>query len=653
MIHPVIEAERSVLLPETRPGMLEWARENYVLSSKTSALPGPWSDEYVPFMREPMKRLSQPGPCTVIIAACTQAGKSELGNIFLGYTVEIDPAPFMFILPRAEDTRRRLKTRVRPMFETMPRLRAKLKRGRVENLNVGEPSELAEMFVFLGWAESPAALADVAVCKEVLDEVGKWPRRAGKETSPVDLAKERTRTFAATRAKILETSTPVLAGDDFDKEFASGHQADWWAPCPHCGRYQVLEWTSMILAKRKKPDGRTELLDGSEYESDEATARYRCIGCETLWTEADRWLAVSAGQWLAAGLAFDEDSDIRGAPVREGNIYSYRITALMLHPQFVRLNDLAAKWARAQDQKNAGDTRALQHFLNSQLAQAWKELGRSAEENKIKAKRLTELPNRTIPAECTILTAGADYHESEHGIVRIDAGIIAWGPGKRMHVVDTARLDCFEALEEWLFEDPIIWPATEPADRAVPAIRRVFIDSGFKPTDVYDWCRDQEIDRPGVCIPVKGSGKAKVPLRISKLDEAVEKAERLSRRKRAADYRGMFLWLIDTEFFKDVVTTRADRGLHEAGAMTLAAGIEDWFCEELTSEHKIPERRGRQVKNVWVRKTPTSQTHGLDVAVYATAAGFSLKAHRLRDPAKKRRRRLSQVQREKRAGKGR
>lgn len=98
-----------------------------------------------------------------------------------------------------------------------------------------------------------------------------------------------------------------------------------------------------------------------------------------------------------------------------------------------------------------------------------------------------------------------------------------------------------------------------------------------------------------------------------------------------------------------IFSPRAERPLHEPGTMTLARDINDWFCEELTAEHKISERRGRQVKQVWVRKSPTAMSHGLDVAVYATAAGHSIMAHRLKDPAARRKIKLSEVQREKRA----
>jgi len=50
--------ETEGLNSKDRPAMSDWAEANYVLSAETSDIPGPWSNDYTPFLRQIMDRWS-------------------------------------------------------------------------------------------------------------------------------------------------------------------------------------------------------------------------------------------------------------------------------------------------------------------------------------------------------------------------------------------------------------------------------------------------------------------------------------------------------------------------------------------------------------------------------------------------------------------
>ena len=136
MVLDGIGAQREVggiLFRHDIPSLSEWAEDRYILPKETAELSGPWSNDYVPYLMDPMRWLSDMATRQVTICACTQAAKTELGNIFIGRTVDVNPAPTLIVMPREKDSNRRIATRLRPMFKSTPSLLRHLG-GKLDNL---------------------------------------------------------------------------------------------------------------------------------------------------------------------------------------------------------------------------------------------------------------------------------------------------------------------------------------------------------------------------------------------------------------------------------------------------------------------------------------------------------------------------------------
>jgi phage terminase large subunit GpA-like protein len=52
--------------------------------------------------------------------------------------------------------------------------------------------------------------------------------------------------------------------------------------CPHCDKEQILKWHQVRWS-------------GSDHDS----AQYHCALCGAAWTDAQRWVAVRHGRWIA------------------------------------------------------------------------------------------------------------------------------------------------------------------------------------------------------------------------------------------------------------------------------------------------------------------------------------------------------------------
>ena len=105
--------------------------------------------------------------------------------------------------------------------------------------------------LYLGWSNSPWELASKPIKKLALDEVDRYPVSLRDEGSPVKVAEQRTANFP--RRKILKTSTPKIKGASvIAEEYESSSQAQYWVPCPHCGKMIPLRIKPKGLRKKVK-----------------------------------------------------------------------------------------------------------------------------------------------------------------------------------------------------------------------------------------------------------------------------------------------------------------------------------------------------------------------------------------------------------------
>lgn len=596
-------------------------------------------------MRGPMDAFTDPEVEEIDVMSGSQVAKSTAIQNMIGYCIDQDPGPAMYVVPREKDVDYATQKIYKPMINLSPALRRHTT-GRPRDL-LGDFFTFDRMTLYFAWAGSPAEMAQKAIRYLFFDEPDKYPPFAGKEANPIDLAEKRTRTFWD--RKIVKMCTPTTVEGYIYSSYCRSNEQKFYCPCPHCGEYRVWKFGQLKLPKSlRAPD---EIIE-------KADVWYECEVCAAKIYEDQKAGLVDYGLWVPEGRMIDIDGNITGLPLRTKRHSGFQISALVSPFPGVSWPHIMADWFRANTEAGIALGKLLD-FHNATLGEPYKETGK-----KLKASEVRKLTGgyskATVPEDSILLVAGADYHKSQRGMVRIDYEVRAFSYSLKNHVISTGSVSSFEKLDQEILMSPFPWAdGADNEKRPWLAVMVLFIDAGYKPDDVYDYCRRH----PGLTIPTKGEpGPNLKPLRVSDLESATER--RLSRYQRRK-YRGMQLLIVDTSYFKDQVTSWVEPVFDDKGkiiAEPLTSFYEEipsyWFTE-FTNEHKVKvrDRRGN-TKWVWQPVTTGAPTHSLDTAVLAAAAGFRKKVHYKKDPnakkpvpaagSRKKKVKLSELQRQKR-----
>jgi len=378
-----------------------------------------------------------------------QLGATEAGNNWLGYIIDQAPGPALMVLPTVETAKRNSKQRVAPLIEESPALRAKVKDARRRDSgNTVLSKEFPSGILVMTGANSAIGLRSMPARYLFLDEVDAYPPDADGEGDPVELAIQRTRTFA--RRKIFLVSTPTIAGvSRIEAAFEESDQRRYFVPCPYCGHHQVLKWLNV-----KWPEGRPD------------EAAYRCEACEELIAERLKPAMLAAGEWRAEAAG-------------DGKTAGFHLSGLYSPAGWYSWAEAARDFLAAKDVPER-----LKTFVNLCLAECWKERGEAPDWERLKY-RAEGYPIGQVPRGGLFLTAGADVQGQ-----RLEVEIVAWGPNNESWSVD------YRILLGDVFQPQVWQQLAELLDESFPAegggslkIGRLAVDSGYATQMVYNFAR--------------------------------------------------------------------------------------------------------------------------------------------------------------------
>lgn len=573
------------LTPEPRLLVSEWADKYRYLSSTASAEPGKWRTDRTPYLREIMDKLSGTDPCEeVVFMKGSQIGATELGFNWLGYIIDIAPAPTLVVQPTDEMCRRNSKIRFDPMIEATPRLREKIHPARSRDSgNTMLQKEFAGGVAILTGANSASGLRSMPVRNLFLDEVDAYPEDLDGEGSPVQLAMARTRTFA--RRKIFKCSTPTIEGRSaIENEFALTDKRYFQVPCPHCGAYQDLRWIQLKWTPGK-PD----------------TVRYHCAFCDLPIEERHKTGMLAAGNWVA--------TEPENATVRR---VGYHLSALYSPLGWYSWRNAVQDWEDAQNNVNK-----LKTFVNTVLGESWTEKGESPPWENLYNRRELYAMN-TLHQEIAFLTAGADIQKD-----RIEIEIVGWCKGKRSYSIDyrvlegdTSGADVWKKLSAVMDEH---WMRPDGAE--LP-IRMLAVDTGYNTTHVYDFCR--KYDRTRV-IAIKGQDKQPIILSAPK---SIEYSPAGKSKKNISLYN-VGVSVLKSELYGWLRQEKDENGVPPPGFCHFPQYDTNYFKGLTAEQLEFRMDRGYR-KYQWVKKFPRNEP--LDTRIYARAAAAIVGIDRFTDP---------------------
>lgn len=331
-----------------------------------------------------------------------QIAGTKAAEIIVGYFVDQLPGPIMYCMSDEDTANYIAQERLQKMFENSPELFS-LKGS---TWNVREMSFANGAYISTAWASSVSKMGSKPARIVIADEIDKpGYYTKSKEASSLSLLKERKETFY--NGKFIGFSTPTLDTGNIIAELESCDQIlDFHVPCPHCGIEQPLRWNEEYAhgfkgGKYRAEDGEIRDLGRVVWEGGRSAtpaqieaAGYRCGACGETWTTVEKNLAVEKGRWIPR-----EES---GHKPRKIGFHINRLYSLL-----GKSGDIPKLVADFIAAVNAHDPRTLQGFVNSTLAEPWKQTVTKPEEAEI-LKARTELEPQTVPESAVVLAAFVD-----------------------------------------------------------------------------------------------------------------------------------------------------------------------------------------------------------------------------------------------------
>lgn len=544
--------------------MSEWAEKYRVLDTKTSALPGPWRNDKTPYLVDIMNELTNYETEEIVFCKPTQVGGTEALQNMLGYVIMQDPSPAMIVYPTDKLAESISENRIEPMIKANRSLLKLYKETESSKLEM----QFDGMYLTLAGSNSPSSLASKAIKYLFLDEVDKYPGSSKKESDPISLAKERTKTFR--NRKIYMTSTPTLStGQIWKAMMDCDVEKHFFVPCPHCGEMIELKFKQL-----KFPSG-----DDLSNQDRADMAVYICQNCGEKITDQDKDQMLRQGEWQ---------------PVRQNGKYNRKIGYWMntLYSPFVRFSEIVKEFLDSKD-----DPEKLQNFTNSWLAEPWEDttLKTSAD---VVLQRQTERPEFTVPNWAKILTGGVDVQQTS-----LYWTIRAWGSYITSQNIAHGQALSFQDIER-IMNTPYL---REDGEQMV--VNLCLVDSGYDADATYDFCAlnaEWALPTKGVSNPMLSHFK------LSKIN------------KPGSNAYGMNLVLVDGDKYKDMIAGRMKKP-NGRGSWMVYDGCDREYAEQVTAEHKVNIKTagGRTVQR-WVPKRSHIDNHYLDAEVYSLAAADNL-----------------------------
>lgn len=570
----------ALFAPPPRYNVAQWAEAKREIARGSSAEPGKWRNDRLPYLKEIMESFTDPTVSDTVLMMGKQLGKSEcLVNAIL-FVIDADPANVLVKYPTREKAREFSQKKLATAIRAMPCLRGKVRESRSRDSGNTIFSKLfsggsLQMF----GANSPASLRGSS-CKWIIqDEIDS--DKANSEGDPVDQADGRAENFHD--AVFIKASTCTLKGvSRIAALYEKSDQRSWHCACPKCNHWQILKWAQVRWTWRK--------ADGS-MESDPEKAVYVCEGCQAELSDFERVRMVMRGKWVAK---FPGRS-------RRGYAMSglYRIMGKKSKAFKSYLHEFVARFLEAKD-----DEASLQFWTNTFLNEVWEP--KISKIDMSETMRRAETYGPTLPKKVLLLTCQVDVQAD-----RLEYEVDGWGLAEESWGIEHARFlgdphkpDVWRALDGLLnktWDHPLLGqlrPVICVIDSGGVAKGQGFNDP------VYRFVRPRQPNEfgPGV-YAVKGSSTPDAPL--------------VSNRR---PKKGICLKLIGTNIAKTTVHARLRLEDHGPRFMHYPVGFgfdEEYFAQLAGEGQRTIKKRGFTFIE-WHKLRERNEA--LDLRAYALAA---------------------------------
>ncbi len=567
-----------------------------------------------------------PGVEWVSFAMARQMGKTN-GAIFspIGWRLDDDPCPILYVGPTETNINDVVEPKITAMIRECASLKAKAAVGQKSRKHA---KLISGVILRFGWAGSDTSLKADSAGMAFVDEVDgiEGDRKSAGEGTVVDMVDAVISTFPD--GKLGLSSTPTLGHVDAKRHevtgmehwqpstevtsaiwnyWQQGSRHEWAWPCPECRAYFIPRSKYLLP------------IEGTTAKIARDTGHLGCPNCGAeIYTESKAWMNAR-GVMVAPGQKPDDYKDEMGS-VEDGGEFilrdfsetrklkavkipfgnfrlthetstthaSFHVSGLANFSPKKTFGFLASKLVEA---KQSNEPERLQGVHNTNFGELYQIKGDAPDWEHVKAcadrYRLGQVPDQV-----TTLTAGVDVQKRR--LIWIVRG---WAP-KMEH-------------QSWLVDRGEIWGDTDGpevwdrlatdilnADFSGLKINVMAVDSGYRKTEVYDFCK-----KYASAVPIKGWTKRDIPFQAAPIEVLVN-----GRKKKT----GQQLWHLDTSVGKSWVHARIRWPESELGRWYVPQDIDDEYCKQIVAESQIITKSNQ---TTWIQTR--KDNHALDCEVYA------------------------------------
>lgn len=605
MIHTTLkdlqDETLDILEPPERLSVSE-AAAKYRMLNNVGSYVGPWKNETVPYMVEPMNTLMSRDHKACIFVGPAQSGKTDalLINWAL-HNITGEGADQIIYQTSMNTSRDFSRQRVRKLHEYSPRVKsAMLGTSSADNAHYKRYKNGATLT--LSWP-SISELSGRPVGLVALTDYDRMDLDIDGEGSPFDLARKRTTTFDDFAMTLAESSPgwPVTNAKSMPKHaheapaapgiaglYNRGDMRRWYWPCLDCGEYyqptfRLLTW-----------------VDSSDVRESAESAKMTCPHCGGAMDHGSKHDVNQAGIWVPHGMKVDDAGRLHGVRPRNSiaSFWLYGVSAA-----FASWETLVENYIKAeQEYERTGDQEALKATVNTDQGDVYFPRGvgndRSAEELKARAIDFGQ-EEPTVPEGVRFLVATVDVQASSF-VVQIQ-GVIP--PEQNGGLFDGVVIDRFSIkksnrfdddgdrlwvrpgsyIEDWnLITEQVItrsYPLNDESGRRM-YIKNTLCDSGGVAgvtANAYLYWHKLRSGHSGKFILVKGRDTLSAPrVIVSYPDNSIKGLK--------PELSGQTpILLINSNKIKDALNNYLDRK-ERGGTILFSSLLKDNFYSELTAE---------------------------------------------------------------------
>ncbi len=452
-----------IFQPRERVRASEWAEAERQLQEGTTPQPGPWRNDYVPWIEQGLNQFfDEPAKRGIITMKPAQGCWSDIEVTRCGYLFDHLPGPTMFLFTTDNQARKFGLERFDYMIDQSPALLERFSLGKSNHETMHYKESLGGPLILAGSGSVNNFISNPYrwIFVDEYDDIGEIPRHG----DPFDLLEKRQGEWdTRQRCGLFVWAHPTRPDVGIAKIYADlSDQREWTIDCPLCHASFVPSWDHVVIDDR-----------------DPETARYFCPHCDEELSDPKRWAACRRGRF---------ESQLVPEVARKREFIGYHFSKLCHHR--IALRTLARQYCNCHTEQQ------LKVFYNKVLGLPYMPSSVVLTEAMVRAKVDDRHVNTSCPSDTLFITAGVDVQKPKQNPTLYYV-IEAWTRRGTAVVLEYGRVRGWRVLHHKLAS----FESRRSRSKESLRIAGCGIDYGYETRQVYTFCQQNHGGVP--CVPFK------------------------------------------------------------------------------------------------------------------------------------------------------